>query len=103
MNNVITTLRVCLLAFAWFTAILQIIFGADVIGLSNLAALACGVFFILVLPTLKWDSLLIISMLAVLGWLLLDGELSSDLAFSGGRFILIFVRDCIDERNPLEF
>lgn len=91
MNNVITTLRVCLLAFAWFTAILQIIFGADVIGLSNLAALACGVFFILVLPTLKWDSLLIISMLAVLGWLLLDGELSPDLAFSGGRFILIFV------------
>lgn len=91
MKNQITMMRIGLLSFAWLAAILQIIFGEHVIAFSNFAAVALGIFFILIIPTLKWDSLLIISMLAGLGWLLLDGELSQDLLFSSGRFILIFV------------
>ena len=91
MKGLILSLRVCLLAIAWLAAILQIIFGAEVMLFSNLATIALGLFFILVLPTLKWDSLLIIAMLTIMGWVLVDGQISLDLLFASGRFILIFV------------
>lgn len=91
MKSILINIRVWLLSLAWLAAILQIIFESDIILLSNLAAIGLALFFILILPTLKWDSLLIISMLTLMAWLLLDGKMSQELLFSSGRFVLIFV------------
>ena len=83
-------LRVGLLMTAWIAAILQIIFGQYVEIFSDIGAISLGLFLIIILPSLKWDSFLILAMLMILGWLLLDGLPSQEILLSGGRFILIF-------------
>ena len=86
-----TSLRVSLLLLAWFSAILQIVFGQSVEMFSNIGAVLLGLFLLIILPRLKWDSYLILIMLGVMGWFLLNGLPTQELLFSGGRFILIFV------------
>ena len=86
-----TSLRVSLLLLAWFSAILQIVFGQSVEMFSNIGAVLLGLFLLIILPKLKWDSYLILIMLGVMGWFLLNGLPTQELLFSGGRFILIFV------------
>lgn len=82
-------IRLALLLFAWATAIIQIIFGEAVTGLSNTAVVIYLAYILVTLPFIKRGSVLIIGFLILIGVLTIH-HISEDVLFAAGRFVLIF-------------
>lgn len=84
------SLRLSLLGFTWLAAVLQILFGESVLALTHLGVVLLAVYFLLTLPRLKRESVVILLMLTLVAWLMMDHLPSAEEALAGGRFILIF-------------
>lgn len=82
-------LRLVLLLLAWAAAILQILFGATVTGVSNAAVGVYLIYLLITLPLIKKGSVIIIGFLGLIGVLTIH-EISQEVIFDAGRFVLIF-------------
>ena len=82
-------LRLILLLLAWLAALFQIIFGEAVTSLSNTAVVLYLIYLLITLPLIKRGSVIIIGFLGLIGVLTIH-EISQDVIFDAGRFVLIF-------------
>jgi len=86
----IDKIRLFLLCIAWFTAIINVIFGQSVLVLANAGVLSLLLFFVLTFSRLKKESFTIIIILVVVAFFLLDQFPSFEDFLSAGRFTLVF-------------
>lgn len=82
-------LRLILLLIAWCVAVAQIIIGDALTPIANIAVVLYGIYLLLSLPLIKRGSFIIISFLALLGYLTIH-HITWDDVFAAGRFVLIF-------------
>ena len=82
-------LRLVLLLLAWAAAILQILFGEAVTNVSNAAVGVYLIYLLITLPLIKKGSVIIIGFLGLIGVLTIH-EISQEVIFDAGRFVLIF-------------
>jgi len=82
--------RLLFLTAAWVAALLSIVTAQPSGPVATCGAVAFGLFILLTVARLRWDSLVILTMLAVVTWLLVDKlPLPADL-LTGGERVLIF-------------
>ena len=82
-------LRMILLLLAWLAALVQIIFGEAVTSLLNTAVVLYLIYLLITLPLIKRGSVIIIGFLGLISVLTIQ-EISQDVIFDAGRFVLIF-------------
>jgi len=82
--------RLACLSIAWLAAICVIVLGQPTGKLATTGALAFGIFILLTLARLRWDSLVILTVLAVVTWLLLETVPRPADLLAGGERVLIF-------------
>ena len=80
-------IRLIFLSLAWFSAIMNVIFGQSVFTFGNIGVLSLICFFVLTFRSLKKESFFIILLLA---FIILDRIPSFEECLTGGRFILVF-------------
>ena len=88
MNN--DKIRLFFLFIAWFSAIMNVVFGQTVFTFGNVGVLSLICFFVLTFRSLKKESNFIILLLLILAFIILDRIPSFEEFLSGGRFILVF-------------
>lgn len=86
----IDKIRLIFLCLAWFSAIMNVIFGQSVFTFGNVGVLSLICFFVLTFRSLKKESNFIILLLLILAFIILDRIPSFEEFLSGGRFILVF-------------
>ena len=86
----IDKIRLFFLFIAWFSAIMNVVFGQTVFTFGNVGVLSLICFFVLTLRRLKKESNFIILLLLTLAFIILDRIPSFEEFLSGGRFILVF-------------
>ena len=86
----IDKIRLFFLFIAWFSAIMNVVFGQTVFTFGNVGVLSLICFFVLTFRSLKKESNFIILLLLILAFIILDRIPSFDEFLSGGRFILVF-------------
>ena len=82
--------RLLCLGIAWMAAICVIALGQPSGPVATTGALAFGIFILLTLARLRWDSLVILTVLAVVTWLLLETAPGPADLLAGGERVLIF-------------
>ena len=85
----IDKIRLFFLYLAWFSAIMNVVFGQTVFTFGNVGVLSLICFFALTFRRLKKESNFIILLLLV-AFIILDRIPSFKEFLSGGRFILVF-------------
>ena len=83
-------IRLIFLSLAWFSAIMNVIFGQSVFTFGNIGVLSLICFFVLTFRSLKKESFFIILLLLLLAFIILDRIPSFEEFLTGGRFILVF-------------
>ena len=83
-------IRLFFLFIAWFSAIMNVVFGQTVFTFGNVGVLSLICFFVLTFRSLKKESNFIILLLLILAFIILDRIPSFEEFLSGGRFILVF-------------
>ncbi|MDA7598399.1 hypothetical protein N8835_00050 [Alphaproteobacteria bacterium] len=83
-------LRRLLLCLSWLAASVGILLGERAAWLTEIGVTSFGLFVLLTLARLRWDSLAILGMLGVVAFLLLPGIPASADLLRGGAHILIF-------------
>ena len=86
----IDKIRLFFLFIAWFSAIMNVVFGQTVFTFGNVGVLSLICFFVLTFRSLKKESNFIILLLIILAFIILDRIPSFEEFLSGGRFILVF-------------
>ena len=86
----IDKIRLFFLCLAWFSAIMNVIFGQSVFIFGNVGVLSLICFFLLTIRRLKKESNFIILLLLLVAFIILDRIPSFAEFLSGGRFILVF-------------
>ena len=86
----IDKIRLFFLFIAWFSAIINVVFGQTVFTFGNVGVLSLICFFVLTFRSLKKESNFIILLLLTLAFIILDRIPSFEEFLSGGRFILVF-------------
>ena len=86
----IDKIRLFFLCLAWFSAIMNVIFGQSVFIFGNVGVLSLICFFVLTFRRLKKESNFIILLLLIVAFIILDRIPSFAEFLSGGRFILVF-------------
>ena len=86
----IDKIRLFFLFIAWFSAIINVVFGQTVFTFGNVGVLSLICFFVLTFRSLKKESNFIILLLLILAFIILDRIPSFEEYLSGGRFILKF-------------
>ena len=86
----IDKIRLFFLFIAWFSAIMNVVFGQTVFTFGNVGVLSLICFFVLTLRRLKKESNFIILLLLTLAFIILDRIPSFEEFLSGGRFVLVF-------------
>jgi hypothetical protein len=86
----IDKIRLFFLFIAWFSAIMNVVFGQTVFTFGNVGVLSLICFFVLTFRSLKKESNFIILLLLTLAVIILDRIPSFEEFLSGGRFILVF-------------
>ena len=86
----IDKIRLFFLCLAWFSAIMNVIFGQSVFTFGNVGVLSLICFFVLTFRRLKKESNFIILLLLIVAFTILDRIPSFEEFLSGGRFILVF-------------
>ena len=90
LTNVLRQARLACLATAWAAAVLAIVTVRPDGAVASIGAFAFGLFILLTVARLRWDSLIILAVLALVTWLLLDELPDMAALISGGRRVLIF-------------
>ena len=86
----IDKIRLFFLFIAWFSAIMNVVYGQTVFTFGNVGVLSLICFFVLTFRSLKKESNFIILLLIILAFIILDRIPSFEEFLSGGRFILVF-------------
>ena len=86
----IDKIRLFFLFIAWFSAIMNVVFGQTVFTFGNVGVLSLICFFVLTFRSLKKESNFIILLLLILAFIILDRIPSFEEFLSGARFILVF-------------
>jgi hypothetical protein len=82
--------RVMFLCSAWLAALTQVVFGPASNAWVDIGVIGYAVFVALTLSRLRRDTVVILLMLALVGWLLLDHRPKADEWWAAGRYVLIF-------------
>ena len=82
--------RLACLTVAWVAAVSAIVTVRPDGLVASIGALAFGLFIFLTMARLRWDSLVILAVLAAVTWLLLDEMPGGAEILAGGRRVLIF-------------
>ena len=82
--------RLILLSSAWLAALLQVMIGQSSHAFADIGVIAFAGFVLLTLSRLRRDTILILLLLALVGWFLLDHHPSIDESRAAGRYVLIF-------------
>ena len=82
--------RLACLTIAWIAAVIAIVTARPDGLVASLGAITFGLFILLTMARLRWDSLVILSVLAAVTWLLLDEMPGLPDILAGGRRVLIF-------------
>ena len=82
--------RLACLTTAWVAAVLAILTARPDGAVASAGVAAFGLFILLTVARLRWDSLVILAVLALVTWMLLDELPDGDALFAGGRRVLIF-------------
>ena len=82
--------RLACLTIAWVAAVGAIVSARPDGLVASIGAMAFGLFILLTMARLRWDSLVILSVLAAVTWLLLDEMPGMSELLAGGRRVLIF-------------
>lgn len=90
MQAKINGIRFGLLCAVWLAALIQIIAGESVMLLSNCGVVLFLIFGCLTLPKMRRQSLIIMTLLGMVAWLLLDDMPTTEEWFEAGRNVLIF-------------
>ena len=90
--------RLVLLCSAWLAALIQVVFGLASHAWVDIGVIGFAGFVILTLPRLRRDTVLIMLVLVVVGWLLLDHRPTADEWWAAGRYVLIFT--CLLYTSP---
>jgi len=90
MMNILRIFRFWLLMLAWLSALLQIGLGHYFEPVSVIGVVIFSLYIVLTLPFLKRDSVIIISFLILLGFLIIPSIPDKDTLLGAGRFMLIF-------------
>lgn len=88
--TVVSVIRLASLTGAWICAVQAILLGAQGGWLLSAGVFAFALFVVLTVARLRWDSLVILVMLAVVTWLLLDDLPKAADFMAGGERVLIF-------------
>ncbi|MDA7792281.1 hypothetical protein N8979_00530 [bacterium] len=90
MQPHIDTVRLVLLVTAWAAALLTVMFGQILAGLTLGGVFCFGLFTVLTVPRLRRDSILILAVLLGVTALLLPGIPDGDVVLAAGEYVLIF-------------
>ena len=90
LKNALRQARFLCLTTAWAAGVLAILTARPDGVVASLGALAFGLFILITIARLRWDSLIILSVLGLVTWLLLDELPDAAELLSGGRRVLIF-------------
>ncbi|HCV87763.1 MAG TPA: hypothetical protein DGU02_01125, partial [Alphaproteobacteria bacterium] len=90
LNGAFRRTRLLCLTIAWITALLAIILAQPSGPVATTGALAFGIFILLTITRLRWDSLVILAVLAVVFWILVDSMPGPAALLAGGERMLIF-------------
>jgi len=82
--------RLACLTIAWITALLAIILAQPSGPVATTGALACGMFILLTITRLRWDSLVILTVLAAVSLALVESMPGPAEILAGGERVLIF-------------
>ena len=86
----IDKIRLFFLFIAWFSAIMNVVFGQTVFTFGYVGVLSLICFFVLTFRSLKKESNFIILLLLLVAFIMLDRIPSFEEFLTGGRFILVF-------------
>jgi hypothetical protein len=90
LTSALRQARLACLTIAWVAAVGAIVTVRPDGVVASIGALAFGLFIVLTMARLRWDSLVILAVLAAVTWLLLDELPGFADILSGGRRVLIF-------------
>lgn len=90
MMEGLRSFRFWLLMLAWLSTLLQIVLGHYFDPISKLGVMIFSIYIALTLPFLKKDSLVIISFLILLGFVIIPSIPDQETLLGAGRFMLIF-------------
>jgi len=90
LSSVHRRIRLVCLTIAWVAAVAAILTAQPDGLIASTGALAFGLFILLTVARLRWDSLVILAVLAVVTWLLLDEMPGPGDILAGGQRVLIF-------------
>ena len=90
LKNALRQARFLCLTTAWAAGVLAILTARPDGVVASLGALAFGLFILITIARLRWDSLIILSVLGLVTWLLLDELPDAAELLSGGQRVLIF-------------
>ena len=90
LTNALRQARLACLTTAWVAAVLAILTARPDGTVASLGACAFGLFILLTVARLRWDSMVILAVLALVTWLLLDEMPDVGALVAGGRRVLIF-------------
>ena len=90
LTSALRQARLACLTIAWVAAVGAIVTARPDGLVASIGALAFGLFIVLTMARLRWDSLVILAVLAAVTWLLLDELPGLADILSGGRRVLIF-------------
>ncbi|MED5313873.1 MAG: hypothetical protein VX698_07955, partial [Pseudomonadota bacterium] len=71
LSNALRQVRLACLTTAWVAAVLAILTARPDGTVASLGACAFGLFILLTVARLRWDSMVILAVLALVTWLLL--------------------------------
>ena len=90
LTSALRRARLACLALAWVAAVGAIVLARPDGAVASVGASAFGLFILLTMARLRWDSLVILALLAIVTWLLLDRMPDMAELLAGGRRVLIF-------------
>ena len=94
LTNALRQARLTCLSTAWVAAVLAILTAQPDVAVASLGAAAFGIFILLTVARLRWDSLVILVVLSLVTWMLLDELPDGDAPLAGGRRVLILPLSC---------
>ena len=89
-GRLIDTARLGLITIAWFAALVTVLFGESARSLTEVGIYCFILFAICTLPRLRRDSLIILTVLAVLTLMLLPTTPDLDALMGAVEYVLIF-------------
>ena len=94
LASTLRTARLACLTIAWLAALVAIITAQPSGPAATTGAIAFGLFILLTVTRLRWDSLVILTLLATVTWALVESVPGPAEILAGGERVLILLPCC---------